>query len=158
MINDPNQFALEWFLRFTAPLAIYTTGAELFNLPKHKEQAAKLGKAAKQGERICELFKAFTKKEYYFDTTTIQRWTNQARKEMSSSVAKQGYVAASNIFNVDSTEIVWNTYLQCFAYGIRRYILAEDMTDFPHETLLHNDLQLTTQNIIDWDHDHHGKR
>ena len=57
MINNPNQFKLEWFLRFTAPLALYTTGAEILNLKNHQEQALKLGKAAKQGERICELFK-----------------------------------------------------------------------------------------------------
>jgi hypothetical protein len=57
MVNNPNMFALEWFLRFTAPLALYTTGAEMMNSKIHKDHATKLAKAAKQGERICELFK-----------------------------------------------------------------------------------------------------
>ena len=134
MINNPNQFALEWFLRFTAPLALYKTGANLLNAETHILKADKLSTAIKQGERICELFKAFTKKEYFFETKNIQKWVSDARMNMTNSGKYPNkYIPANNLFNVDSTEIVWNTYLQCFAYGIRRYILSEDMTDFPIE-------------------------
>ena len=156
MLENQNQFNLEWFLRFTAPLALYRTGATLLNASSHMAEADKLDKAIKQGERICELFKAFTTKEYFYETSTIQGWVQASQSDMTAHGRHPNrYVPANNPFNVDSREIVWNTYLHCFAYGIRRYILSEDMTDFPTETLLHNDMQLTTLNIRDWDHDHH---
>merc|ERR1712166_941135 len=122
---------------------------------KHINNVQKLKVAINQGERICELFQAFTKKEYFYETNIIEKWIASARNEMTSNNQYPNqYVPSNNPFNVDSTEIVWNTYLQCFAYGIRKYILAEDMTDFPKETLSHYDIQLTTQNINDFQHDH----
>ena len=163
MLNNPNQFAFEWFLRLRGPLTLYDVGTTLLHdglgleslADKHINNVQKLKVAINQGERICELFQAFTKKEYFYETNVIEKWIASARNEMTSNNQYPNqYVPSNNPFNVDSTEIVWNTYLQCFAYGIRKYILAEDMTDFPKETLSHYDIQLTTQNINDFQHDH----
>ena len=129
-------------MRLRGPLTLYDAGTTLLHdglglkslADKHITNVQKLKVAINQGERICELFKAFTKKEYFFETKNIQKWVSDARMNMTNSGKYPNkYIPANNLFNVDSTEIVWNTYLQCFAYGIRRYILSEDMTDFPIE-------------------------
>lgn len=156
MINNPHRFNLEWWFRFTAPLYVYRTGARMLGNTHHIEASQKLTRAAKQGERVCDLFKAFTKSEYFNASHAAEAYAAEAERQMVNGDGGTGrYQPRLNPFNVDAREIVWNTYMTGFGYGIRRFILNEDMTPLPEGVLQHTDLQQTSTNLFDWDGDHH---
>ena len=123
MINNPHRFNVEWWLRFTMPLYLYRTAAEAVGSTHHIAEAAKLAKSVQQGVRISNLFKAFTKNEFFYETDQVQRYVADATAQMvtagTSAADPEKYRPAENPFNVDSREIIWNTYLRSFSYGIR---------------------------------------
>jgi glyceronephosphate O-acyltransferase len=149
MIKSPQQFELEWFLRYTMPSSAYRTISELIASPKHIKNSKKLARGVERARSVNVAFESFTRNEWFFENKTALRWAEEASAVYGKDASR------ANPFNVDPRVISWRSYLENFAIGLRRIVLNEDIVAPSERSIIHNEMSLTTDRLVTWDADHH---
>lgn len=144
MLQSHQNFQIQWFLRYALPSSVYSTVANATNDKDQMKQAAKLWAVTWRARMLVELFKPFTENEWIFQTGNL----NRIRQKLSEYDRQ--------LFNICTSEIVWERYLQNFCYGLNKYVMHDDLIDVSDESVKHTKLALNTGRILEWDRDHHA--
>eukprot|EP00943_MAST-04B_sp_MAST-4B-sp1_P001517 g1517.t1 len=153
MIDSPQQFQLEWFLRYTLPSSAYRTFAELIRDPGHIKNSKRLARGVEQARTVNMTFEFFTRNQWFFKNDMAQRWVESAK--MAYGKEPNTIWIDKNSFNVDITDINWKQYFTNFSIGLRAINLKEDLVLPTESSIKHNAMSLTTDRIYNWDDDHH---
>ena len=101
-----------------------------------QKNAGLLELLAEKAQYIVDLFRPFTKNEFFFSTNTMQRYA------LEDSA-------------LDTKQIAWRQYFFNYVYGLNKFILHEDLIPVTDQEIVHTDLKLTTDRLFQWDDDHH---
>ena len=153
MIDSPQRFQIEWFLRYTLPSSAYRTFSELIRDPGHINNSKRLARAVEKARTVNITFEFFTRNQWFFKNGMAQRWVAQAKKTYGTE--PNTVWIDKNPFNVDITDINWKQYYTNFAIGLRAINLNEDLVLPTENSVKHNTMSLTTDRIYNWDDDHH---
>lgn len=118
-------FQWMWFWRYTAPSSVFSTVANFVGQPSHVKKAAQLGKVNWKARTLAEVFKPFTETEWIFTTNFLQ----QLHMCMSPEEQK--------LFHLRTRGIYWSRYLANFCYGLKKWILKEEMVQVEDDTVEH---------------------
>lgn len=67
-----------------------------------------------KAEKLMDLYYTFSTREWIFDNTNIQElWLSMSQDERE-------------LFPFSMKQFDWKSYIRCYYYGIRKYILHED--------------------------------
>jgi 1-acyl-sn-glycerol-3-phosphate acyltransferase len=153
MIDSPQRFQIEWFLRYTLPSSAYRTFAELIRDPGHIKTSKRLARGVEQARTVNITFEFFTRNQWFFKNEMAQSWVKDAKD--AYGIEPNTIWIDKNPFNVDITDINWKQYYTNFAIGLRAINLKEDLVLPSESSIQHNAMSLTTDRIYNWDDDHH---
>ena len=140
---DPAAFALEWALCYDLPDVLLKSLSIISGSQQHKDLSALMSMLNARAGKIAELFAPFTLVEYRFSTANgLSQWLANPLPGFEN-------------FNVNVKDVAWPQYFENYAYGLKRFILHEDLTPVTDVTITHNELKLTTDRLVEWDSDHH---
>lgn len=159
MLQNRQQFALEWALRYSLPTWAYGRIAA-FGGGDAAKLANKLQMLQDRAEYLVSLFEPFTTVEYIFDCSTAKRWSLEDKTlrdgQSPGSIPMVPTIDyGTNKLCVNALDIVWTRYIENYTYGLDRFILNENVVPISQSAVTHNDVSLTLGRLLKWDPDHH---
>lgn len=125
-IPSPQEYQLQFFLRYSIPSSILGTLAEMPYISTHalRTKSAMFNKLLFRVRLITESFKHFIDNEWLFN--------NRNTRAVYQSLSDH----EKSLFSIDLSELDWLDYTYNFCYGIMRYCLHADMIEIdPYETI-----------------------
>ena len=104
-----------FFFKKKLPSLMYSKAADLLGNSQMKKQATRYAKMVARSRLIAEHFTHFTTNEWIFDSFRV----NKLLGKMSEEELRE--------FPCDVGTLDWRDYIHNFAFGIKRYILKEDV-------------------------------
>ena len=115
---------------------------------KHVAQAARLKRFVERAGHVVTLFKPFTENSWRFYT------------DSHVTLLTDATLTAEDLaeFDIDMSHVVWPRYLDNFCYGLRRWVLHEDVVPIAQTAQAltpPTNMALSTNRLVRWDADHH---
>jgi len=137
MLENRDQFNIEWLFRYMLPSWAYSKYAHMSGDKGAITKAEQLKLLTERAEYVVNLFEPFTMFEYPFECTVMKEWKYD--EDLPTDI--------ENVF--------WPRYFQNYAYGLKRFILHQDLIPVEETKNTHGDVSLTTDRLMEWDSDHH---
>ena len=129
-IGSPQQYQIEFFLRYSVPSTLMNTLAPLAT-KSYQVKAAQFNKLVFRVRVIIESFRHFVENEWHFNnknTRAVGAWLTDAERA---------------IFPLSLATFDWATYNTHFAFGLMKYVLKSDLNEFdPTDTRRYTDLNM----------------
>ncbi|TMW65602.1 hypothetical protein Poli38472_008244 [Pythium oligandrum] len=116
MIRSKTLFKMQWFFKYKVPSALYSGFAKTIPNQKHKSQAVKLKKINRRAKALLKAFEPFGKNQWVFLTDSM---------DILGRVVES--TKASDTWTIETGLIDWKSYTESFCFGLKKYMLHEDV-------------------------------
>jgi hypothetical protein len=142
MIPSPQEYQLQFFLRYSIPSALLNTISAIGNKAT-KDKAQQFNKLVWRVRVIIEAFRHFTENEWFFDN----KHTRACFHALTPSERQ--------LFPLSLEDMDWIVYNRNFGYGLSKFVLKGDVVDIDEVeassiTLTKEPFQVPAKGIAGW--------
>jgi len=123
MIASERLFAAQWALRYTVPLAAAQKAASMSGNPDWIAKVARVATYVAKAEGVVDAYRPFTTQEWTFHSQRLQ------------SVLKRQASGEGSVLCIDPCLVRWEKYCSIFCYGLRKWVLKEDLISIEEDSL-----------------------